>query len=136
MAKLTRRDYRIQAMQLIYLMEIENLTKDELVKVAFEKMDFAIEGTYTLELIEGVAKKRAALEKIITMYLPANWLFERLNKVEKAILLIGAWEILATDTPKQIIINEAVEITKEFSDVTSAGYVNAVLDKIERRPSK
>lgn len=133
---INRRENRVQAMQLIYLMELEQLSKEDLIKYAFEKLDFKIEGSYALELVEGVASKRGALEKIISMYLPENWIFERLNKVEQAILLIGAWEILATDTPKQIIINEAVEITKEYSDISSSKYVNALLDKIERRPNK
>lgn len=131
-----RRENRVKAMQLIYLMDLESLTQEQVIKYAFEKLDFAIEGTYALELLEGVAKKKPALEKIISMYLPNNWIFERLNKVEKAILLIGAWEILATDTPKQIVINEAVEITKQYSDKSSTGYINALLDKIERRPNK
>ena len=59
-----------------------------------------------------------------------GWSFERVGNVEKALLKISVYEILFKDTPKEIIINEAVELAKKYGDVNTYEFVNGVLAKL------
>ncbi len=58
-----------------------------------------------------------------------GWSFERVGNVEKALLKISVYEILYKDTPKEIIINEAVELAKKYGDTKTYEFVNGVLAK-------
>jgi N utilization substance protein B len=59
-----------------------------------------------------------------------EWSFEKIGKVEKAILRLGAYEILIAGTDRPIIINEAVELAKALADEKSPQFINGVLDAI------
>ncbi len=59
-----------------------------------------------------------------------EWDYDSLGKVEKAILRLGAYEILIEKTDRAIIINEAVELAKELADDKAPQFVNGVLDAI------
>ena len=59
-----------------------------------------------------------------------DWNIDRLSKVDKAILSIGIYELLYTDTPSVVAINEAVELSKKYSDEKVVKMINAALDKI------
>ena len=60
-----------------------------------------------------------------------EWSYEDIGKVEKAIMRLGAYEILIAKTDKAIIINEAVELAKRLADENSPKFINAVLDALE-----
>ena len=59
-----------------------------------------------------------------------NWDIDRLSKPDKAILCIGIYELLYTETPSIVAINEAVELSKKYSDEKVTKMINATLDKI------
>jgi len=59
-----------------------------------------------------------------------DWNFNDIGKVEKAILRLGAYEILVAKTDKPIIINEAVELAKKLADDKAPQFINAVLDAL------
>jgi N utilization substance protein B len=59
-----------------------------------------------------------------------KWSMTELNKVNLAILRIAVYEILFEDTPNQIVVNEALEFTKLYSDVAAKNFVHSVLDNI------
>ena len=61
-----------------------------------------------------------------------DWDFERLDKVDKQILRVGIYEILYTDTPYQIAIDEAVKIAKNFSEDKAKSFINGILDKVAK----
>ena len=69
------------------------------------------------------------LDKIISRYLE-NWSLNRLGQTDRAILRLSAYEMLYYDTPKVVVINEAVELAKKYSDDKVVKLINAVLDKI------
>jgi len=60
-----------------------------------------------------------------------EWSYKDIGKVEKAIMRLGAYEILIAKTDKAIIINEAVELAKRLADENSPKFINAVLDALE-----
>ena len=57
-----------------------------------------------------------------------DWYYDAIGKVEKAIMRLGAYEILVAKTDKAIIINEALELAKELADEKSPQFINGVLD--------
>ena len=59
-----------------------------------------------------------------------DWTIDRLSIVDKAIISLGIYELTQTDTPSIVAINEAIELSKKYSDEKVIGLVNSVLDKI------
>lgn len=87
------------------------------------------------ELIELTEKELDEVENIIKDHLK-NWRWDRLNVIDKSILAVAAVELLhKPDTPAKVIIDEAIEIAKEYSTEKSDSFINGILDAIakERR---
>jgi N utilization substance protein B len=81
------------------------------------------------ERIKGVLGRMDELDAALEPFLD-NWSMYRLGTVARCVLRLGAWELLfAPDIPAPIVINEAVDIAKFFSDSHSGRFVNGVLDK-------
>lgn len=71
------------------------------------------------------------VKKYLNSLLDDNWRFGRISKVDQAILLISYIQIKHSNIDKKIVINEAIELAKEFSEKDSYKYINGVLDKVE-----
>ena len=80
-------------------------------------------------LVFGVIEKEKEIDELADKYL-VDWKIERLNKVDKAILSIGIYELVFTDIPSIVAINEAVELSKKYSDEAVTKMINGVLDNI------
>ncbi|MBR5258372.1 MAG: transcription antitermination factor NusB, partial [Clostridia bacterium] len=91
------------------------------------------ETDFMYSLVEGVKQTRPALDEALAGLLSEGWSLERLPKVDYAILLCGAWEIMYGTVPAGVAINEAVEIAKKYSDEKSGAYINGVLGSLARR---
>lgn len=89
------------------------------------------------ERVRGVWAEREMLDQKIGGYL-RNWSMYRLGSVERNALRIGAWEVIhCTDIPAPILVNEAIDLAKFFSETKSGKFVNGVMDKFAkdvRRP--
>lgn len=84
-----------------------------------------------MSLIEGVRAHKAEIDAKIVSH-AENWTLARMALTDRNALRVGAYELLYTDTPAAIVINEAVEIAKMFGSENSAAFVNGILDKIAR----
>ncbi|MEA1952995.1 MAG: transcription antitermination factor NusB [Campylobacterota bacterium] len=82
-------------------------------------------------LFNGTIENLEMLDKEIINHLK-EWDYDAIGKVEKAIMRLGAYEILIAKTDRAIIINEAVELAKELADEKSPQFINGVLDAIGR----
>lgn len=80
-------------------------------------------------LFAGTIENLEMLDKEIKTNL-AQWDYDSIGKVEKAIMRLGAYEILVAKTDKAIIINEAVELAKKLADDKSPQFINGVLDAL------
>lgn len=80
-------------------------------------------------LFSGTVENLDVLDKEIKEHLK-EWDYEGIGKVEKAIMRLGAYEILIAKTDRAIIINEAVELAKALADEKSPKFINGVLDAI------
>jgi N utilization substance protein B len=103
--------------------QFEEILKDK--KVKGEKAKFA------KKLLKGVTENLDKIDRVIKNHL-IDWDFDRLDKVDKQILRLGVYEILFTDTPYQIVIDEAVKIAKNFSEDKSKSFINGILDKVAK----
>ena len=77
----------------------------------------------------GVLTYKNELDKLANKYLD-GWTIDRLGNTDIAILRMGIFELLYTDTPDVVAINEAVELAKKYSDDSVRKMINGVLDKI------
>ena len=84
---------------------------------------------FAIELINGVINNLEELDKLANKYLN-NWNISRLGLTDAAIIRIALYELLYTDTPKKVIINEAIELSKDYSDDKVVKMINGVLDKV------
>jgi N utilization substance protein B len=103
--------------------QFEEILKDK--KVKGGKAEFA------RKLLQGVLQNLDKIDTIIKEHL-IDWDFDRLDKVDKQILRVGIYELLYTDTPYQIVIDEAVKIAKNFSEDKAKSFINGILDKVAK----
>lgn len=88
------------------------------------------------EKTKKILTKSKVLDKRIEMAAP-TWPVDKLNKIDLAILRLATYELLFEDTPPKVIIDEAVELAKEFGSENSPSFVNGVLGTIyKERESK
>jgi len=85
---------------------------------------------YARQMVQGVIDFNGEIDDLIELY-SLDWAIDRMPALDRAILRIGAWEILHNeDVPDAVAINEAVEMAKELSTDDSASFVNGLLSKI------
>jgi transcription antitermination protein NusB len=85
---------------------------------------------YTVELVEGVVAKWADIDDLLTTY-SQGWTVDRMPGVDRAILRIGAWEVVWNDdVPDAVAISEAVELAKVLSTDDSPSFVNGLLGRL------
>ena len=99
--------------------DIKNLIKEEL----------EIENEFVNLLVLGVREKQKEINSLANKYL-IDWEIDRLSKVDKAIISIGIYELMYTETPHIVSINEALELSHKYSDEKVSKMINACLDGI------
>jgi N utilization substance protein B len=126
----TRHQARTAVVGLLYAYDLgnENIAKfsDEILeedKIRNKQREFSN------ALFNGTIENLEMLDTEIRKHLK-EWDYDAIGKVEKAILRLGAYEILVAGTDKAIIINEAVELAKELADDKSPKFINGVLDAL------
>lgn len=88
-----------------------------------------IDNDFVKEMVNGVLDKKEELYNIANKNLN-DWKMSRLGLTDQAILCLGLYELLYTDTPDVVAINEAVELAKSYSDDKVKNMINGVLDKV------
>ena len=81
------------------------------------------------QAVESIIQHRAQLDEIIQKFLE-NWRLNRLGVCTHLILWLGVWELLFTDTPTSIIINESIELAKDFAEKDAYKFINGILDQV------
>lgn len=124
-----RSELREVIMKVIYQVNILKEGKldydiQELIKEQIE-----LENDFVNRIVNGVIDNQKAISDLANKYLK-NWTIDRFNKVDQAILSIGIYELMYTDTPSIVSINEALELSKKYSDLEVTKMINGVLDNI------
>ncbi len=107
------------------------LLNKDIRKSVFDAMNGAneIDG-YLYSITIGTAENKYTYIQKINEYLRKDWDFNRLSVIEQAILLMGFQEILVNQTPKSVVINEAINLSKKYCDDDSYKLINGVLDRL------
>ncbi len=124
-----RSESRKKIMTILYQMSVydKNKMKYEIDDVIKEVSEFDSE--FIKEVVYGVVTYKNDIDKLANKYLN-NWTIDRLGNTDIAILRMGIYELMYTDTPDIVCINEAVELAKAYSDDDVRKMINACLDKI------
>ncbi|MEU6487767.1 transcription antitermination factor NusB [Streptomyces sp. NPDC046887] len=86
---------------------------------------------YTMELVEGYADHAGRIDELISSY-AVGWTLDRMPVVDRNILRLGAYELVWVDgTPDAVVIDEAVQLAKEFSTDDSPSFVNGLLARFK-----
>lgn len=123
---------REHAFGLLYSLEIQKDNLQEQIDLYIENEENLDEKSkaYITELIQGTENHLNEIEEKISHHLKKDWSIERISKVNLSLLKLAIYEILYTDTPYKVVINEVVELAKKYGDETSSTFVNGVLASI------
>jgi len=128
---MARSSARVAAMQLIYENLMGGCGEDTLCQL----IAFTPEGddqAYIDRTVAGVTQRADELDALIAKYSPSRGL-ERIARVDLCILRVALYEMQhSDDTPESVIINEAVELAKRFSEPASVRFINGVLGSVSR----
>lgn len=86
-------------------------------------------------LLQGVREKRDEIDQHLSQ-IAVNWKLNRMARIDRNILRLGAYEILFADTPAPVAINEAIELAKRYGNEQSSQFVNGVLDRLKNQQAK
>ncbi len=126
---MNRSELREKVMIILYQVNIHQEKDVDYVLDELIKEHIKIDNNFSNELIHGILEKQSDLNTLANKYLK-NWTMDRIDKTGKAILEIAIYELLHMDTPEIVVINEAVELAKKYSDDSVRKIINATLDTI------
>ena len=113
---------------------LEDTDMDEVARLLqpSERLASAAVQEFTESLVRGVLANLEALDAQIAPYCE-NWALERAGVIERCVLRLAFYELEKTDTPVPVVINEAVDLAKYFSNPESGAFVNGILDRHARK---
>ena len=130
-----RSELREVIMKVLYQIDMFNEAKVDYDLNDLIKEQLEVENSFVNDSINGILSHREEINKLANKYLN-DWSLDRLNKVDQAILSLGIYELMYTDTPSVVSINEAIELSKKYSDEKVTKMINGVLDKIYHEEEK
>jgi len=125
----SRSELREKIMTILYQYEMYKRTNYDYKIEDVIKENVNVSNEFVNEIVYGVLEKKEELDKIANSYL-TDWTIDRLDNLGAVILRMGIYEIKYMDTPNIVVINEAIELSKKYSDDNVKKMINAVLDKI------
>ena len=126
---INRSELRVKIMTILYQINIYESNKvqydvDDIIKSVCE-----IDNEFVKEIVYGVVTYKDKLNKLANKYLN-GWTINRLGNTDQAILRAGIYELMYTKTPPIVVINESINLAKNYSDEKVKNMINACLDKI------
>lgn len=138
--ELSRHEIREKALQALFPLDFnQELTKKDAIEnaLALDHAAFISEDedafvpAYLDQLVGGVLEHKTELDQIIQKHLRKNWSITRIAKMDLIILRLGIYEMLYTsEVPNKVVLNEAIELAKTFSDDQSRKFVNGILSNV------
>lgn len=126
---LNRSELRKKIMTILYQINVYegNNVEYQVDDVVSDVVD--IDNEFVKEIVYGVVTYKQELKKLANKYL-SNWTINRLGNTDQAILLMAIYELMYTETPPVVVINEAINLAKDYSDDKVKNMINACLDKL------
>jgi N utilization substance protein B len=134
---------RLAALQALYQLEITgsapNDVIQEFVDHRFEKdaesgNDRPQDEAFFADVVNGVLRHQVEIDRSIAGSLATGWTLARIDSILRALMRAAAYELVARkDVPARVVIDEYVELARDFFEGDEPGFVNAVLDRLARR---
>ena len=123
---------REETFKLLYSLEIQKEDLKEQTEIYLENAEISNENTkkYMSDIVEGIENNIKDIENKISENLKKDWKIERISKINLVLLKLAIYEILYTETPFKVVINEVVELAKKYGDDTSPNFINGILASI------
>lgn len=132
-SKMNRSAAREETFKVLYSLEMQKKEEtEEQIKLYIENNGIKNKETiqYMHSTIAGIEKNLEEINAKISENLKSDWKINRISKVDLVLLRLAIYEILLTDTPYKVAINEVVELSKKYSEETSSNFINGVLASI------
>lgn len=122
---------RERALQALYQIDVSASDIDEALVRFWRSFEPAEREVQELaeQFVRGVHRERRAIDERIEAA-STNWRVDRMARVDRNALRLAVFELVHTDAPAKVIINEAIELGKKFGSESSGAFVNGVLDRI------
>ena len=127
----SRSEFRKRIMTILYQISIYEKNKIEYNVDDVIKEVMPIENEFVKEIVHGVIEHIKEIDDLANKNLN-KWTIDRLGNTDAAILRMGIYEMIYTETPNVVAINEAVELAKAYSDDDVRKMINATMDKINK----
>lgn len=125
-----RHEAREKALQVLFQLDNTELPIEEAIEHVLEERK---SNAFLEQLIRGTIEHKETIDATLEEKLE-NWTLSRLPKIERTVLRLAVYELLyMQDTPQKVVLNEAVELCKVFSDDKSSKFVNGVLSKFTQQ---
>lgn len=128
---ISRSELRKTAMIILYQINIYSDRKVEYDIDTIIKENLEIENEFVKDIVYGVTTYKNELDSLANS-LMEDWTIDRIDMSGAAILRMALYELKYTDTPEVVVINEAIELAKKYSDDSVRKIINAVLDRMIR----
>lgn len=121
---------REMALQMLFQQDLNpDVPADTVRELIVERLREESLARFAWSLFAGVMESRAALDARIET-IAANWSLKRMAPTDRNVLRLGAFELLYTDTPPRVVVDEALELAKRYGTAQSSQFVNGILDRL------
>ncbi len=132
---------RLAALQALYQLEMTGNAPDEVIQEFIEhrfgneaEIAAAHDEEFFADVVNGVLRHQMEIDRSIARSLAAGWKLARIDSILRALLRAGTYELVARrDVPAKVVIDEYVELARDFFEGDEPGFVNAVLDRLAHR---
>ena len=130
-----RTETRELTFRLIYSTEIQKDMDDEQKDLYIEENEIVDKEDvkFINTVYNGIKENKEKIEKLISENLKEKWTIERISKIDVAILKVAIYELMYSDLPYKVVINEAVELAKKYGDDSSKSFINGVLASVVKK---
>lgn len=135
---MARHRARRQALQLLYQWDLRRTPHEETMRGYYDSLLLTEDSParpakdpFAETLLRGVSEHVESIDERITRH-AEHWKIPRMPAVDRNILRLAVYEMVHTDTPPAVIIDEAIELARQFSGEESVQFVNGVLDAVRR----
>jgi N utilization substance protein B len=135
---MARHRARQQALQLLFEWDVRRIPLEEIMKGYYESLLVSeetpgkpIRDEFAEALVRGVIEEIPIIDESITRH-AEHWKMQRMPTVDRNLLRLAVYEMLRTDTPPAVAIDESLELARRFSGEESVHFINGVLDAVRR----
>lgn len=120
------------AFKLIYEIEVQKGESEEHIQIFVENNEITDEkvAQYLTNVVKGLKANEAEIDELISKNLKENWSLNRISKITLSLLKLAIYEMVYTELPYKVAINEVVELAKKYADEAAPTFVNGILASV------